>query len=101
MVQNSLSSTSAVTFDIEFDDRNRFEIGYKAYQNNYHSGIFYRAGSAFYSGGSDNEIGINASIGYEHSPAKNIVFFGAVQAEYQFNSAQMVYIPKLGAMLTF
>ncbi|MEH6453313.1 MAG: hypothetical protein V7782_09785 [Psychromonas sp.] len=46
-------------------------------------------------------IGINVQIDYEHSPAKNFVFFGAMQGEYQFTASQMVYTPKLGAMISF
>ena len=101
MLQTSLSATSALTFDLEFDDLNRFEVGYKAYSSRYHSGVYYQAGVAVHDTGNSNEIGLNAKIGYEHSPARNFVFFGAVQGEYLFTSKQMVYTPMLGAMISF
>ena len=101
IVQSSLSPTSAVTFDVELDDRNRFEVGYKAYSSRYHSGVYYQAGLGLHDAGDGNEIGISAKIGYEHSPARNFVFFGTVQGEYLFTASKMVYTPKLGAMLTF
>ncbi|MEH6453312.1 MAG: hypothetical protein V7782_09780 [Psychromonas sp.] len=56
IVQSSLSSTSAVTFDVEVDDRNRFEVGYKAYGSRYHNGVFYRAGVALHDAGDNNDI---------------------------------------------
>ena len=101
VVQSALSSTSAMVFDAQWQQRNRYELGLKSYSGRMFSSVYYQAGVSLAEAGNTNDLGITVKIGYERSPVRHFVFFGTVQGEYHLNTNQMSYTPKLGAMFAF
>ena len=101
IIQNSISRSTALMFDVALNEQNYFEFGLKSYSGRMYSGVYYQAGVGLHDAGEGNEIGVTAKIGYEKSPARNFVFFGTVQGEYLISTGDIVYSPKLGAMFAF
>jgi len=101
--QRALTRVSAVQLQFGYNDSNNISIGagYKAYTGGYHSSVFYQAGGTVYGRQDDTNLGLSIEIGYERSPARNVVAFGSVKAEYQSLTEVFTYEPTRGVMLAF
>lgn len=101
--QKPLSSGSALTLGMAIDNNDAFmmEGTFKSYSGGYMNGIYYQAGLAFYNYPNNSDLGLSGSIGYEHSPATNFLFFGAVKGTLLMEADFIEYTPQLGVMFVF